>query len=361
MTPDSIPSASTGVAIIGCGDVAKRYAERIPTHPGITLVGAFDRNPPRVSKLVAEHGGRAYNSVDELLGDPSVKLVLNLTRQAQHVEITKLALNAGRHVYSEKPLALSFVEARELVELGDANGVQIACAPTTHLGDAQVHAWRLVRSGRLGRVRLVYADANWGRIETWHPRPQDFYEVGPTFDVGVYPLTMITAILGPVASVCASGMTLLPDRVTLSGERFRPLAPDFTTAGLVLHDGTFVRMTANFYVPLRSKQQGIEFHGDDGSIHIASPHWFNASLEVLEPSNGEYEPYEFERPPLEGVDYARGVTMFADAIKAGRPHHGSGAQAAHVVEIIEAIHKSASTGTQVAVTSSFETLPPPQD
>lgn len=357
---DPTPAASTGIAMIGCGDVARAYAERIPSHPRLTLVGAFDRNPPRAAQFTSAHGGRPYSSLDELLSDPSVEVVLNLTRQSQHFELTKLILNSARHVYSEKPLALSFVEAQELVELADANGVRLACAPTTHLGDAQLEAWRLVQSGALGRVRVVYADANWGRIESWHPRPQDFYDVGPTFDVGVYPLTMITSILGPVASVQGSGKTLLAERTTASGEPFTPGAPDFTTSSLSLRDGTLVRLTANFYVPLHSKQQGLEFHGDDGSLHISSPHWFNADLSLLTPSTGEYTQRELGSPPLEGADYARGVALFASAIRDGTPHHGSGAQAAHVVEVIEAIHRSARTGEIVEISSSFEGLDVPR-
>jgi predicted dehydrogenase len=347
-----------GVAVVGCGDVAKHYVEGIGSHPELALVGAFDRNPGRAAELLAGRG-RAYGSLEELLGDEAVEMVINLTRQRQHFDITTLLLERGLHVYSEKPLAPTFAEASRLVELADANGVRLACAPLTSLGDAQSQAWRIVSSGRLGRVRVVYAEANWGRIESWHPRPQDFYDVGPTFDVAVYPLTLVTSILGPAATVRAAADTLLPERRTLDGESFRAAAPDFSTAVLTLQDGTLVRVTASFYVPLASKQKGIEFHGDAGSLHLANALWFDAEVELCEPSDGDYAPVEPDAPRLAKIDYSRGVAAFARAIRAGEPHYGSGAQAAHVVEIIEAIHASAQSKEEIVLTSSFPVPAPP--
>jgi predicted dehydrogenase len=351
--------SAMGVAIVGCGDVAHHYANGIGSHPEIALVGAFDRNPGRAEALLAGTTGSVYRSLDDLLADPSVELVLNLTRQRQHLDVTVRILEAGRHAYSEKPLAPTFAGASSLVDLAEAKGVRLACAPLTALGDAQSEAWRIIDSGRLGRVRVVYAEANWGRIETWHPRPRDFYDVGPVFDVGVYPLTLVTSILGPASSVHAASETLLPERQTLSGERFSPAAPDFSTAVLTLRDGTTVRLTASFYVPLCSKQQGIEFHGDEGSLHLASALWFDAGIELCEANEGKYSPVPAGAPRFAGVDYARGVAALARAIRGGEPHYGSGRQAAHVVEIVEAIGESSREGGPIALTSSFEAPKPP--
>jgi predicted dehydrogenase len=350
---------AVGVAIIGCGDVARHYLEGIRTHPELALVGAFDRNPGRAAGLLEGTGGRAYDSLVDLLDGDAVELVVNLTRQRQHFDISSLVLERGLHLYSEKPLAPTFAEAAALVDLAAANDARLACAPLTSLGDAQAQAWRLVSSGRLGRVRVVYAEANWGRIESWHPRPQDFYDVGPTFDVAVYPLTLVTSILGPAASVRASAETLLPERQTLAGERFRADAPDFSTAVLTLRDGTLVRATASFYVPLASKQRGIEFHGDRGSLHLANALWFDAEVELCEPSEGEYAPVAPDASRLAKIDYARGVAAFAGAIRRDEPHYGDGRQAAHVVEIIEAIHASAQRKEEIVLTSSFPVPDPP--
>lgn len=354
--------SAVGVAIVGCGDVARHYLEGFGSHRELALAGAFDRNPGRAAELLDGAGAsaaRAYDSLDDLLADDAVELVVNLTRQRQHFDLTSLLLERGLHVYSEKPLAPTFAEAARLVELADAAGVRLACAPLSSLGDAQAQAWRLVASGPLGRVRVVYAEANWGRIESWHPRPRDFYDVGPTFDVGVYPLTLVTSILGPARSVRAAADTLLPERRTLDGESFRAAAPDFATAVLTLDDGTLVRVTASFYVPLASHQRGIEFHGDEGSLHLGNALWFDTEVELCAPGDGEYAPVAPDVPRRTRLDYSRGVAAFARAIRAGTPHFGSGAQAAHVVEIVEAIHASAQTKEEIVLTSSFPVPDPP--
>src|SRR6185295_17646095 len=136
-------------------------------------------------------------------------IVINLTVHHAHYQVTKRALEAGKHVYSEKPLALTSSEARELVTLAASRGLRLGCSPSTFLGEAQQTAATVIRSGRLGPVRAVYAEVNWGRIETWHPAPAPFYDVGVLVDVGVYPLTLLTAFLGPARRVQASGGLLL--------------------------------------------------------------------------------------------------------------------------------------------------------
>ena len=144
------------------------------------------------------------------------------------------------------------------------------------MGDAQETAWNLIAGGAIGNVRVVYAEVNWGRIETWHPRPEPFYAIGPMADVGVYPLTILTAMFGPARRVTAHGQIVYPDRLTVSGEPFTVGAPDFGVAMIELADGTLVRLTTSFYVGQQSKQKGIEFHGDTGSLFMSSWQDFDA-------------------------------------------------------------------------------------
>ena len=131
-----------------------------------------------------------------MLADDAVDVVVNLTVPSAHAEVTRRCLDAGKHVHAEKPLALGGPEARALAEYAAEQGVRLSCAPATLLGDAQQTAWKLVRDGSLGRVRAAYAEANWGRIERWHPGPESLYEVGPLVDVAVYPITILTAMFG---------------------------------------------------------------------------------------------------------------------------------------------------------------------
>ena len=202
------------VAVVGCGNISGPYGETLRAYPTIEIAGATDVDRGLSAEFVERFGGIDYPSLEELLGDGHVDAVVNLTSHGVHAQVTAAALEAGKHVHSEKPLAASYAEARSLVELADACGVRLSCSPITFMGEAQEEAWRLLAAGAIGTVRVAYAEVNWGRIETWHPRPEPFYRIGPLADVGVYPLTILTAIFGPARRVTAFGRVVLPDRVT---------------------------------------------------------------------------------------------------------------------------------------------------
>ena len=347
-----------GLGIVGTGNIAGAYARDILTHPQIRLAAATDVDAGRAAAFGAEYGCPILDSLDGLLADPSVDIVVNLTVHHVHYGVTKRALEAGRHVYSEKPVALRSSEAHELVGLAASRGLRLGCSPSTFLGEAQQTAAALVRDGRLGPVRAVYAEVNWGRIETWHPAPVPFFDVGVMFDVGVYPLTLVTSMLGPARSVRAWGWDLKPDRTTLDGTPFRIGSSDLIVAAVELDGGTVLRLTCSFYVGRPAKLPGsIEFHGDDASLALGSFQEFDAPVEIG--SYGEnYVPMPPVREPYHGTAWARGVAEMADAIAEGRPHRASAEQAAHVVEILEGATASiADGGRRVDITTSFS--PPP--
>jgi predicted dehydrogenase len=347
------------LALVGCGDIARRYAEAINHAEPLELAGATDVVPERAEALIADVGGRLYASVDELLADDTVDTVVNLTVPHAHAQVTAAALEAGKHVHTEKPLALAYDEARELVELAAAKGLRVSAAPSTLFGEAQQTAWRMVRDGAFGRVRAAYAEANWGRIERWHPSPQGLLSVGPMVDVGIYPITILTAMFGPARRVVAYGTTLYPDRVTKAGDEFRLEADDFVVAVLELADDVVARVTASFYTDHPSKQQGIELHGDRGSLFMATWAGFDSRLE-LALEGQKYEPVPHLREAFKGMGWSHALVDLADAIARGRPHRASAEQAAHVVEVLEAIDRSARTGAAVEVRSHFE-RPEPLD
>jgi predicted dehydrogenase len=342
------------VAVVGCGNISGPYGETLGAYPTIEIVGATDVDRALSAEFVGRFGGVDYPSLDTLLADGAVDAVVNLTSHGVHAEITAAALRAGKHVHSEKPLAASYAEARSLVELADSSGVRLSCSPITFMGDAQEEAWRLVASGAIGTVRVAYAEVNWGRIESWHPRPDPFYRIGPLADVGVYPLTILTAMFGPARRVTAFGRVVLPDRVTMNGEPFSVGAPDFGVAVVELEDGPVVRLTTSFYVMQHSKQRGIELHGDEGSVFLSSWQEFDADVELAR-NGGAYESVAV-RHPFAGTDWGRAIAELRSAIVEQRPHRATGAHAAHVVEILDAIVTSASEGRPVDIRSSFERL-----
>jgi predicted dehydrogenase len=177
--------------------------------------------------------------------------------------------------------------------------------------------------------------------------------VGALFDVGVYPLTLATTFFGPARRVTAYGTVLHPDRTTQEGVSFHIETPDWVVAAVELEGGVVVRLTTNFYVGHHGKQKGLEFHGDAGSLYLSSFQDFHAEVEFSEFGQA-YAPLPYVKEPFPGIEWGRAVVEMADAIEQNRPQRATGAQAAHVVEILCAIQRSYMEGRPVDVTSSFK-------
>lgn len=346
------------LAVIGCGNIAPSYTRAIKTHPELAVVGFYDLDTDRARALAGEHGGKVYVSLDEALTDPDVEVIVNLTIFNAHYDVSRQALDAGKHVYSEKPLAMTPADANDLVERAAARGLRLAGAPTVFLGAANRAAGRLIHSGAIGEVRAIYAEVNHGRIETWHPNPAAFYGVGPMIDVGVYPLAVTTALLGPAARVTAVARTLMPARRTKDGADFTIEAPDFYLAIIELVSGAVMRLSVNFYVDSHSHgAESMEFHGDLGKVWVSN--WISQNATVKRaPFGEEYAPVDVEDAPEPGpFDWAMGLADLARSMRTGSPQRITGEQAAHIVEILAAVNQSAAEGRPIEITSRF--TPPP--
>ncbi len=347
------------IGVVGCGNIADAYVRHIGKAPELLVHGVTDLKPERADELAGKYGFQTYAGLEEMLEDDRVQLIVNLTIHHAHYEVTRRCLEAGRHVYSEKPLAMSHKQAQELVDLARVQSVRLACAPITFMGEAQQTAWKIIREGRLGAVRVAYAEVNWGRIETWHPAPEPFYDVGPLFDVGVYPLTLLTTIFGPARLVTAYGKLLYPQRVRTDGIPYQVSTPDFQMLMVEFDDGPLVRLTSNFYVSQRTQEAGIAFHGDQGSLRLG--HWFMYDAPVAFAPYGEpFEEVPLVRPASPGVEWQRGLVDMAHAICEGRPHRVTGEQAAHVVEIMCAATEGMASQRAVRLSSTF-TPPAPME
>jgi predicted dehydrogenase len=339
------------VGLIGTGDIARPYITDLVNYPDdIEVVGVTDLDSARAEAFAEKYKTRAFATSDELLKE--IDIAVNLTSHHAHKEVTTKCLRAGKHVHSEKPLALSYEDARELVELAQECGVRLACSPFTLMGEAQQTAWKWIRDGKLGKVRVVYAEVNWGRIETWHPAPIPFYEVGAVFDVGVYPMTILTAIFGPAKRLQASGKVVWPERVSKDGKSFHVETPDWTVAMIEMADGTVVRLSSNFYVTQKTKQTGIEFHGDLASLYLDRWHNFDANIEFA-PWGEPFQAIPYVREPFKGLPWGRAIHDMVKAIRENRPHRFTGEHAAHVTEIIAGVMKSIETNQPVELNSTF--------
>lgn len=340
------------VAVVGCGNIAASYGSQLANHPEIRTLGAFDLAEDRARAYVERFGGRVYPTLNDVLADREVDAVVNLTIHQAHPEVITRCVESGKHVHSEKPLAMTFDVCTRLADLADRQGVRLSAAPVVWLGEAQQTLWRAMRRDMIGTPRAVFAEVNWGRIESWHPNPAPFYEVGPVFDVAVYPITSLTAFFGPVRRVSARGGVLMPERRTKDGVPFSPGSPDYTVSTLEFANGVQCRLTCNFYVGWHTRQKGFEIHGDRGSLALDSIYTFDSIVEHAD-FGGDWRPLPFARAPFPGCEYARGVVELAEAVAEDRPHRTTGRHAAHVVEVMASILESIRSGCVIDVGSSF--------
>ncbi|MFC8521389.1 MULTISPECIES: Gfo/Idh/MocA family oxidoreductase [Micrococcaceae] len=342
------PSPSR-IAFIGCGNIAGPYAESLSRHSELALVGVFDLDESKRRDFAAEHSCTAYSSLDELCAD-TPDVVVNLTSAPYHYATTLDLIDRGQTVFSEKPLAMNHREAQELVKRADEKNVRLACAPSLWLGAASLSVADAIQSGTIGTVRLIHAEVSQGRIETWHPAPHSFYQVGPVVDAGVYPLTYLTAIFGPIRAVTAVGHSLLEERSTLDGGTFSPATADAWIVVAEFESGPMLRLSCNFYVHSDTNPRAIEFHGDGGSLRLDD--WLLPGSSTHQAKFGNS--YQIQAPGEDlPLDWCLGLADIAAALRENRPHRTTGEHAAHVVEVLDAIAQSADKGNRVEVTSSF--------
>ena len=249
-----------GIGVVGCGMISIHYAKTILTHRShLKIVGAYDMASERTKEFTRQFGGQVFQRMEELLRSSEVEIIVNLAVPAAHYQITRQALEAGKHVYTEKPLATNKEEGSELVKIAKERNLLLGCAPCVILGEAQQTLWKAVRDGMVGEVLEVTADMNNGRIErNYHSNPEPFYApgVGPLLDSGCYPLSVLTSILGPVQAVRGAAGIRIPKRTIGTGpdkgKEFTVTTPDHVIGLLQFASGAGGRITASFVVPFKS-------------------------------------------------------------------------------------------------------------
>ncbi|KAF0162140.1 MAG: putative oxidoreductase [Rhodocyclaceae bacterium] len=264
------------LAFLGCGYVANMYRLTLAMHPELELVAVADQERSRAENMARLTGARCYPDLDAILADPDIELVVNLTTPLSHYETTRRCLEAGKHVYTEKPLAMDLAEARELAELSELRGLMLCSAPCTLMSEAAQTLWKAVREARVGTVRLVYAEMEDGMVprapvrawinEAGTPWPYvNEFETGCTVEHAGYVLTWLVAIFGRAVSVTAFADTLLEDKVP--GQLLAPAA-DYTVACIKFASGVVVRMTNGIYA---EHDHRLRLFGDEGVLCVTDP------------------------------------------------------------------------------------------
>lgn len=362
----------TYIALVGCGFVADYYLTTLAAYPWLRVAGAYDIDAERLAAFTAHYRLRRYDSLEQLLADDRVSIVLNLTNPRAHYAVSRRCLEAGRHVYSEKPLAMDYGQAEALVKLAEDRGLIISSAPCSLLGNAAQTLWHAVRAGAVGKVRLVYAELDDGMVhrmpyKKWQsasgaPWPyQDEFEVGCTLEHAGYYLSWLIAMFGPVESVTAYAACLIPDKAP--GEALHPPdTPDFSVGLLQFAAGVVARLSTTIVGPHDHRLRVI---GDDGVLGIEDC-WFNdATVRLqkwvtvrrktfLSPIKSAYRVAGSPRRRLKNtggnrMDFAAGVAELAWSIQQGRACRLSARFSLHVNEVALAL-QAARPGTTTYVT-----------
>lgn len=369
------------IAIVGCGFVADYYMKTRSAHPELELVGCMDCDRDRANKFSSHYSIPAYSSLEELLQNSNAEIVLNLTNPRSHYEVSKACLEAGKHVYSEKPLAMEMSQAEELVNLAEQKGTQISSAPCSLLGETAQTIWKALRENVVGKVRLVYAEMDDGLVhqlsykhwlnELGIPWPyKDEFEVGCTLEHAGYYVTWLTAFFGPAETVTAFSSCLIPDKTDVDLEP--PNAPDFSVACIKFTSGVVARLTCSIVAP---HDHTLSIIGDDGTLGIKDCWYYDAPVFIRRmvrirgrifqnPFRQKYplvrKPPKFAYKSSHQMDFCRGVAEMAAAIIEKRTSRLSPRFSLHNNELVLAIHNALETGAPVKITSTFEPIQPMQ-
>ncbi|MFT8778420.1 MAG: Gfo/Idh/MocA family oxidoreductase [Gluconacetobacter liquefaciens] len=362
----------TNIAFVGTGYVADYYMTTLQNYPELRLKGVWDRDPKRLRQFCSFYTVTAYDGLDELLNDKTVDIVVNLTTPESHFTVNQAALNAGKHVYCEKPMALSVEEAETLAHLAEQKNLILCGAPANGLSDAFTLARSLMEKGEIGRPNLVYAEMDDGPVfrgnwQQWRSRSGapwpglHEFEVGCTLEHAGYALSWLYGLFGPIEHVAAYSALTFRDK----GIGNHPLGPDFSVGCLTFRSGVVARLTSGLAAP---RDRSLTILGENGSLTVRDL-WDNRSaihllrnyrrglLDILtdglENKLGRKLPIRFYRgqtirypkgkpatqvPPYPSkIDFARGIQVQAEAIRSGQTPLFSGRVSLHLTEVILAL------------------------
>lgn len=349
-----------GIGFIGTGNISSAYLRAITGHeamagfPVLDIKGLADMRPEASQARAAEFG-LASMSIDEMLASPDIGLIVNLTIPRAHVEVGLKCLAAGKHVYSEKPLGITYTEGRKLLDAANKVGLRIGSAPDTFLGGSHQQARAVVDSGALGQMVGGTAFMQCPGHESWHPDPAFYYDIGggPVLDMGPYYITDLVNLLGPVARVSAMGSRLRLQRPVTSepkkGQIMDVKVDTHVTASLGFANGAIVQVAMSFDVPAH-KHVPLELYGTEASLIVPDPNFFGGDVEIRKRGRDEaWTPVPVIQPYADGNYRSLGVADMATGILENRPHRANGDLALHVLEVMEAFDTASREGRTVDI------------
>lgn len=345
------------VGIVGAGYISAAYLKAAKNFPDLAVVSCADALRSNAEQRGKEFGLKVQD-LDELFREERVDLILNLTTPQSHLAVSSQALEAGKHVYSEKPLALSLENAEVLLKSAQRHNVRLGCAPDTFLGGGQQTARKLIDDGAIGKPLGGTAFVLTPGPESWHPSPEFYYQTGggPVFDMGPYYITALINLLGPVRRVTSIAKRGFEERLfgagPRKGEKFRVEIFTHFNALLEFEQGAIISFHASFDVQGHSHLP-IEIYGTNGSLQIPDPNYFGGQVRLLE-KGGRWVDMPLTHGFSDGNYRILGVAEMACAIRTSRPHRASDEIALHTVEVMEAIVLGGESGRPIPIHSHCE-------
>lgn len=357
------------IGVVGCGNISLAYMRNAALFRGVKITACADLNAAAAQRRAEEFGLRALG-VEELIANPDVDLVLNLTIPAAHYDVSMRALSEGKHVFTEKPLGVTAEEGRRLVDAAAAKGLALGSAPDTFLGAGGRCARRQMEAGVIGKPVTGTAFMMGRGMEHWHPDPGFYYQpgAGPVLDMGPYYLTMLVNLLGPVRRVQAVATSGQDERLITAegpkqGTTFKVGTPTSVLSLLEFHCGATITFGTSWDV-FRHSNQPIELHGTEGSLRLPDPDTFGGVVAVShrgapwQETDTALDLFGAVNWPMVAPDRANyrmlGLADLARSIVEGRPARASGTLALHVLEIMEAILRAGETGIAQTIAGKVE-------
>ena len=355
------------IGIIGCGNISPAYLRTAQTFSILECAACADLVPARAEARAEEFGVPRACSVNELLADPDIQIVVNLTTPQAHAEVSLAAIEAGKHVYTEKPLAITRADGSKVLALAAERGLRVGCAPGTFLGGGLQTCRALIDDGAIGRPVACTAFMISHGHESWHPAPAYYYQegAGPMFDMGPYYLTALATTLGPVSRVTASAGIQIPERTITSepkrGQKIIVTTPDHVAGTIEFADGTIGTVITTFAV-WRSQLPHIEVYGTEGTLSVPDPNSLGGPVSICLADGKEWSQVPLTHGHTDGKKmWGIGVADMAHAILAGRPHRATGELGYHVLDVMQAFLDASREGKHYRVRSTIERpapLPP---
>lgn len=348
---------TTKIGIIGCGNISGIYFSNLSKYKPTEVVACADLDMAKASEAAEKYGVKACTT-EELLADPEVAIIVNLTVPKAHHFVAMAALEAGKSVYNEKPLAIDLEDAQEMLLMAKSKGLMVGCAPDTFLGAAHQTCRKLIDDGKIGEPIGANCFMLCHGHESWHPSPEFYYERGggPMFDMGPYYLTALVNMIGAVQSVTATTRATFPTRTITSepkkGKVVEVETPTHIVAALEFANGAVAQITTSFDV-WHSRLPNIEIYGTEGSMLVPDPNGFGGQIWVRRHDEKDWREVAHTHGFAQN-SRGIGVMDMAYARREQRENRASGGLAAHVLEVMHACLESGEAGRRVSIKSRIE-------